>query len=143
MLKAFNPYGLLFIICILVPNIIYAYKNRVTDNIIWHNRFVEILEQIGRYGCIFFMIFNFTRFKTEPSSPALTIYLIINIILIFCYGMTWVFFFKKRTRTRAVLLAILPSIIFLFSGSINYNFPLILSTIIFAPNHFLISYNNH
>ena len=52
-----NTFGLVLVILLLIPNIIYAVrvknqKNKCT------NKFMNILEQIGRYGCMFLMIFN-------------------------------------------------------------------------------------
>lgn len=54
----FNVYGLFFIIVIMVPNIIYAIKCKDGFENKWKNKVVEIFEQIGRYGCFGFMIFN-------------------------------------------------------------------------------------
>ncbi len=53
----FNYYGLAIMAVIMIPNIIYAVKKK-NDGNDYHNKAVEIFEQIGRYGCMFLMIFN-------------------------------------------------------------------------------------
>lgn len=53
----FNYYGLAVMAVIMIPNIIYAVKHKNGEST-YHNKAVELLEQIGRYGCFAFMIFN-------------------------------------------------------------------------------------
>ena len=54
----FNLFGLILILVIMVPNIVFAIKCK--DGFVnrWRNKYVEIIEQVGRFGCIGFMIFN-------------------------------------------------------------------------------------
>ena len=54
----FNFFGLIFIAIIMIPNIIYVIKCK--DGFInkWSNKTIELLEQIGRFGCFGFMIIN-------------------------------------------------------------------------------------
>ena len=54
----FNPFGLVFIAIIMIPNIVFAIrcKDGFTNN--YRNKTVELVEQIGRFGCFGFMIFN-------------------------------------------------------------------------------------
>lgn len=54
----FNFYGLIFVAVILVPNLIFALKCKNGFLNSWHNKAVESAEQIGRFGCFGFMIFN-------------------------------------------------------------------------------------
>ena len=42
----FNPYGLVFIALILIPNIVFAIKCSDGFKNIWRNRVVEMLEQV-------------------------------------------------------------------------------------------------
>ena len=54
----FNYYGLIFIVLIMLPNIVYSIKNRNSAPNNYTNKIAEIFEQIGRYACMAFMIFN-------------------------------------------------------------------------------------
>ena len=145
----FNFYGLIFMIAIMIPNIIYAIKHKENfENISkWKNdkfkNATEILEQIGRYGCFTFMIFNFPgTYFGWIFQKAFLIYLSVNIILIFIYCLIWKICFNSNTIFKSLSLSISPSIIFLFSGILLQSVLLILSAIIFAPTHILISYKN-
>ena len=139
----FNIYGLIFIAIIMIPNIIYAIKCK--DGFInkWSNKTIELLEQIGRFGCFGFMIINIpgTWFGWW-SDEAFEVYLLIDAILVLMYCITWIVCFKKNTIFRALALSILPSVLFLFSGIMSRSVLLILSAVIFAPCHILISYKN-
>ena len=53
-----NIFGVLVIVLIMVPNIIYAVTHKDGFENIWNNKLVEGIEQIGRYGCFGFMIIN-------------------------------------------------------------------------------------
>ena len=79
-----NIFGLFFIVVIMIPNIIYTikYRDRFVNK--WSNKTVEIIENIGRFGCLGFMIFNIpgTWFGWF-SDKIFVIYLIVNIILLF------------------------------------------------------------
>lgn len=45
-------------------------------------------------------------------------------------------------KLKALSLSIIPSAIFLFSGVVLANIPLIVFAVLFAVNHILISYKN-
>ena len=139
----FNIFGLIFIVIIMIPNIIYAIKCK--DGFInkWSNKTIELLEQIGRFGCFGFMIINIpgTWFGWW-SDEAFAAYLVVDAILVLMYSIIWIVCFKKNTMFRALALSILPSVLFLFSGIMSRSVLLILSAVIFAPCHILISYKN-
>ena len=139
----FNIFGLIFIAIIMIPNIIYAIKCK--DGFInkWSNKTVELLEQIGRFGCFGFMIINIpgTWFGWW-SDEAFAAYLIVNAILVLSYCTIWIICFKKNTIFRALALSILPSVLFLFSGIMSRSVLLMISAVIFAPCHITISYKN-
>lgn len=42
----------------MIPNIVFAMKCKDGFENKWENKAVEIIEQIGRFGCFTFMIFN-------------------------------------------------------------------------------------
>ena len=139
----FNVFGLVFIVVIMIPNIIFAVRCKDGFENKWNNKVIEMIEQIGRFGCIGFMIFNVpgTWFGWW-SNEAFSIYLIIDSLLIALYCAIWVVFWKKNNVFRALALSIIPSVIFLFSGVMSRSILLIIATILFAPTHILISYKN-
>lgn len=142
----FNPWGFLFLSIIMIPNIIFAIKNKEAfENSIQKKWFkiLEIFEQIGRYGCFFCMMFNISgTYFGFSSNFSFRIYLIINGILIFSYCLIWITHFRKNNLFRGISLSVIPSIIFLFSGIISKSILLIIFSIIFAPCHIAISILN-
>ncbi|MGN0469130.1 MAG: hypothetical protein ACI4GY_10440 [Acutalibacteraceae bacterium] len=138
-----NIYGLIFVIIIMIPNIIFAIRCRDGFENKWKNKVVEIIEQIGRFGCFGFMIVHIpgTWFGWW-SDEAFAIYLIVDVVLILLYCIVWIICFKKNSMFRALALSIIPSVLFLFSGIMSRSVLLIVSAILFAPSHILISYKN-
>lgn len=138
-----NVFGVIFIVIIMIPNIIYALKIKEGFENKWNNKLVEIIEQIGRFGCFGFMLVNIpgTWFGWW-SDEAFAIYLIVNIILIALYCAIWFFCFSKNTVFKAVSLSVIPAVIFLFSGIMSRSILLIIASILFAPAHISISYKN-
>lgn len=113
----FNVFGLLFMLLIMIPNIVFACKCKDGFENKWKNQWVEMIEQIGRFGCFGFMIINIpgTWFGWW-SDEAFAIYLIVDALLVMLYCMIWIICFKKSNMFRALALSIIPSILFLFSG---------------------------
>ena len=138
-----NIFGLIFIIVIMIPNIIYAIKCKDGFANKWQNKTVERLEQIGRFGCFGFMIIHIpgTWFGWW-SDEAFAVYLIVDVILVLLYCIIWAVCFKKNTVFRALALSVLPSVIFFFSGIMIRSVLLLVSAVIFTPCHVLISYKN-
>lgn len=138
-----NIFGAIYITIIMIPNIIFAIKCK--DGFVnkWNNKVVEIIEQIGRFGCLVFMVINIpgTCFGWW-SDEAFAIYLIVNTVFIILYCAIWVICFKKNTLFKALSLSIIPSVIFLFSGIMSRSILLLVVAVLFAPTHILISYKN-
>ena len=139
----FNVFGMVFILIIMVPNIIFAIKCKDKFENKFNNKIVELLEQIGRYGCFCFMMFNIPNTGFGFSSgEAFALYLIINACLVLSYCVIWAICFKKDNMFKAISLSVIPSLVFLFSGFISHSVLLIASAIIFAPAHIFISCKN-
>ena len=138
-----NIFGMLFMIIIMAPNIIYALKCKDGFENKWNNKMVELVEQIGRFGCFGCMVINIpgTWFGWW-SDETFAIYLIVNSVLITLYCVIWIICFRKNTVFRALALSIIPSVIFLFSGIMSRSVLLILTSVLFAPAHIVISYKN-
>lgn len=134
-------YGLLLIVIIMIPNIIYM-KNRSIKNLTI-NRKIEFIEEVGRYGSMFFMIFNIGIFNYGYwFYKAKSVYFVLTIILTIVYCVVWGLYFKKATMKRSLLLAILPTLLFLISGIVTGNLFLILFSILFGIAHIFITFHN-
>lgn len=138
-----NIFGLAFIIAIMIPNILFALWHRDAFENKYKNKTVEVIEQIGRYGCFAFMIFNIPNARIiERFDTALAVYLTVNTALAVLYCAIWVFHLRKSSVFGAMSLSIIPSVMFLFSGIMCMSAPLIVSSLLFMPSHILISYKN-
>jgi len=139
----FNLFGFVFMIFIMLPNIVYAIRNKNGYDNIYHSKSIELLEQIGRFGCVGFMIFNVPgTWFGWTSDTSFALYLIIDSVLVILYCVLWIVFWKKHTLFKAFALSVLPSIVFLFSGVMSRSVLLILAALVFAPAHIIISYKN-
>ena len=119
-----NVFGLFFVSIIMIPNIVFAIKCKDGFENKWSNKLVEIIEQIGRFGCLGFMMINIPgTWFGRWSDEALAIYLITDTLLVIIYCAIWIVFFRKNSVFRALTLSIIPSVLF-------------------APSHILISYKN-
>lgn len=137
-----NIFGIVIIVFMLLPNIIYAVKFRGMENKC-KNKVMNILEQIGRYASMFLMIFNIGLAEFAFTIPELfVIYLIGNILLLFFYSIIWVLYFKEKTLWKNMALAIIPTLIFLLSGITLRHYLLVLSAIVFGIGHLYVTYHN-
>ena len=138
-----NFYGLAFMLVIMIPNIIFAIRNKDGFRNLWKNKLIEALEQIGRIGCFGFMVLMIPGCGFGFSSDeSFALYLIVNVVLLVAYCLIWIIFFKKNSIFRALALSIIPSVIFLTSGIFSRYIPLIVAAVIFTPCHITISYKN-
>lgn len=130
-----NLMGLIFVVLLLIPNVIYAIRFRGTGNPC-KVRSLNILEQIGRYGSMFLMVFNIGIAEFGFSSlPAFLFYLFGNSILLLLYWITWLIFMGKQTFWSRMTLAVLPALLFLVSGITLGHILLIISAVIFGVGH--------
>lgn len=138
-----NFSGLIVIVLMLIPNIVYSYKNKDAENKCT-NKIINIIEQIGRYSSMFLMIFNIGILEFGfYSKSSFIIWLFSIIILILLYLIFWVAYFRINNFTLAMALAIIPSLIFIGSGFILRHYLLAISGIIFAISHIYITYENN
>lgn len=139
----FNIFAFIFVVIILIPNIIFAMKYKDGFINYWNNKPSQIIEQIGRFGCFCFMIFNIPKtWFGFISDEMFSIYIIVNSILALSYCTIWIIYFKKNSIFRSLALSIIPSIIFIFSAICLRSIFLGVFSILFAPTHILISYMN-
>ena len=137
-----NIFGLILVVLILVPNIIYAFKFRDQQNKCT-NKIMNIIEQVGRYGCIFLMIFNIGIAEFGFASKAMfLVYLIGNATLLISYWIIWILYFKKQTYWEQLTLAIIPTCLFLLSGITMQHYLLVIWSVIFGIGHIFVTNKN-
>ena len=139
----FNLFGLVFITVIMIPNIVFAIrcKDGFANN--YGTKTVELVEQIGRFGCFGFMIFNIPgTWFGWASNESFALYLILDALLVTSYCILWIVCWKKNGVFKALALSIIPSVIFLISGIMTRSILLTVAALLFAPSHIFISYQN-
>ena len=139
----FNWIGLIIVVIIMFPNIIYAIKKKedFSNDI---GKTILLFEQIGRYGCMAFMIFNipYTYFNFWFGNALIT-YVVINAILVLIYVILFFATWNAKNLFKVLSLSILPSLIFIFSGITLLNIPLMVFGITFAVCHITVSVKNY
>lgn len=137
-----NIFGLIIVILLLIPNIIYAIKHRGEKHPAV-SRTALILEQAGRYACMLLMVFNIGLLKFGFGSIiGLLIYLFGNASLLIAYWICWGVYFKNPSRDIAMLLSIIPVVIFLLSGLTLRHWLLVIAAVIFGAAHIYITAGN-
>ena len=136
-----NFYGLMLIVLILIPNLIFAMKHPEGFENKWSNKLVETLEQIGRFGCFIMMVVK-TPWWGFSSAEAFIVYIAVSATLTLAYIVIWAVCFKKSSLFRALALSIIPSVLFIFCGAVSHEYILLALGILFAPCHIAISVKN-
>lgn len=138
-----DPYGLIIMVIIMIPNVIFAMKEKNFESK-YQNKLAEIIEQIGRFGSMFLIIFNVPvlEFGYWFDNGKL-IYMFLTGIFAVIYCFIWFMYFKKATMTKAMLLAIIPTIIFFSIGLIQLQVLLIITATLFGIGHIIITYKNN
>ncbi len=132
----FNYYGIAIMAVIMIPNIIFAIKNKNRYQNTYQNKAAEILEQLSRYACMALMVFNIPyTWIGFYFSFAEIVYIIVNSVFVLAYCLVWVVMWNKSGIVKALLLSIIPSLVFLFSGIMIGSIPLTVFAVIFAVTH--------
>ena len=139
----FNIFGLCFLTVIMIPNIVFAIRCKEGFANAFRCKWAEVLEQIGRYGCMATMVFHIPgTWLGWPSWEAFGLYLLTDGVLALLYCLIWVVFRKKHPMAKVLLLSLLPSLLFLVSGILSRSFLLILFSLLFGPAHIFLSCKN-
>ena len=137
-----NVFGAVIVVLMLIPNIVYALKNKGEKNLC-ANRFMNVVEQIGRYACIVLMWLPLLVWKFGFASVLdMMLYMACNGLLLAAYWIAFAFYMKRRTVRLAIVLAVLPSCIFLLSGILLQHWLLVAFAILFAIGHIYVTYKN-
>lgn len=138
----FNIFGLILVALLLIPNFIYAVKIKNQQNQC-SNKVMNILEQVGRFGCMFFMVFNIGIDEMGfRSVEAFLIYVFGNIVLMIAYWTIWMLYFNKQSYWKQIALAVLPTCLFLLSGITMQYYLLILFGVVFGIGHIYVASKN-
>lgn len=133
-MQFFNLYGLpviiiLFIVWMIFRNIDKKYKPP-TDSV---NRGLKGFEQIGGFVVIFLMVCGFGIQGDGFLSDTMKIFWIVSMVfLILLHIVSCIMFYRSRNHTLHMMTAIFPSIIFILTGLLEQDPPLLLFAIVFA-----------
>lgn len=137
-----NLFGAAFVILMLVPNIVYAIKNKGEKNLCT-NRFMNVIEQIGRYACIVLMWLPLLVWKFGFASVfEMILYIAGNGMLLTAYWISFAVYMKRKTPARSLTLAIIPACIFLLSGILLRHWLLAGFAVLFAVGHIYVTCKN-
>ena len=137
-----NVFGATIVVLILIPNIVYALKNKGEKNFC-ANRFMNVIEQIGRYACIIFMWLPLFVWEFGFASVfEMTVYMAGNGIFLTAYIVAFAIYLKKKNAGLALTLAILPACIFLLSGILLRHWLLVGAAVLFAVGHIYVTKKN-
>ena len=136
-----NLFGAGIVVLIMIPNIIYAVKQKQDEVQEKIPKYLSACEQVGRYGCIVLMWLPLLVWKFGFGSvEELLVYLIANGLLLLSYYLFWTFYFRKKALSNAMALAIIPTLIFLLSGILLRHWLLVIAAVIFGFAHCSITY---
>jgi len=138
-----NVFGAATVAIMMIPNIVYAIKNKDEKNLCT-NKFMNIIEQIGRYACIVLMwlpllVWEFGFAGVFP----MVVYVAGNAAMISAYVIVFAVYMKKRSAALAITLAVIPSLIFLMSGILLRHWLLVGFAAIFAVGHIYVTAKNN
>ena len=137
-----NVFGACIVALMMIPNIIYALRNRDEKNACT-NRLMNVIEQIGRYACIILMWLPLLVWKFGFSSTfGMMLYLGGNGVLLAAYWFFFAWYMKRKDAKLALLLAILPACIFLLSGLLLRHWLLVGFAVLFAVGHIYVTWKN-
>lgn len=136
-------FGGIIVFLLLIPNILYAFRHQELENKC-KNKPINFIEQIGRYGAMVLMIFplGVEEFGFY-SDTEFVLWLLLMVFLLITYWGVWWFYFKKSTLYTALILAIIPTIIFIAHGLFLRHWLLVIFGILFGISHIFITYRNH
>ena len=140
----FSYIGLLFLLMLMIPNIIWS-KNKPKDYDKYaenENKLLLVFERIGEIAvtCISLIFSDFNINK--PS--AWSIVLLVAFLLMILYEIYWIRYFKSEKTMKDMYSSILgipvagatlPVLAFILLGAYGKNLPLIISTLILGIGH--------
>lgn len=131
------------VVCLVLINII-AVRKGLADSFNSKYLLINILEQIGRYGCMALMIFPIFTKGWEFGFSSVTemlIWICLTMLLLMIYSLLWG---KKANGGAGIYygLAIIPVVLFLMNGILLQHFALVIVSLVFGIFHFIIVKEN-
>ncbi|MBQ7874363.1 MAG: hypothetical protein IJ306_04280 [Oscillospiraceae bacterium] len=127
---------------ILIPELLFSIHHPNENKC--KNKIMNFVEQLGRYSSMILMIMPLGVWEFGfKSTEEMIIYFAANAVLLAVYIGIWVLFFKKQSFAKAMMLAVLPVLVFAFCGIILRHWLLVGSAGIFALGHFYVTVKNH
>lgn len=137
-----NLFNLIIIGIMLIPNVMYAVRNKNAMNKCT-NRLMNLLEQVGRYGCIVFMLLPIGMESFGFGSILAFLIYLFSVPLFLCiYLMLWRSEFSEPTTGAEMALSIIPVLIFLLCGITMSHYLLIAAAIILTISHPYVTWQN-
>ena len=135
--------GALVVGLMLLPNMVYALKHKGIRNKC-QKKWMNLLEQVGRYSCIALMVLPIGKGEFGFSSVSdFLFYMAANAVLLITYWAGWFQYAKYPDREHALPLVLVPSCTFLFSGMALNHWLLMGAAVVFAVGHLLVTLENH
>ena len=125
---SFSVFGLILVILILIPSIIFGIKFSPVDipkNIDKTSNIFKVMEKIGQIGCIIVLLFLDVKFE---ATIKFYIFLVLVVFLYLLYYYCWVryvlngrqyIFLGNKLLFIPIPLATIPSLIFFITGLFN------------------------
>lgn len=137
-----NTFGMTFVVLMLLPNIIYEFKHKGSENLC-KNLLMNLVEQVGRYGSMFLMAFNIGILETGLSSKdTFLVWFFAMIALLMAYYVCWIPYYRNARPAFALALAIIPSLMFILSGILQRHWLLLVFAVLFSFGHIYITAYN-
>ncbi|RKQ22666.1 MULTISPECIES: hypothetical protein [Clostridia] len=137
-----NGWGAMIVIIMLVPNIIFGIKNPYLENKC-ENVIMNTIEQVGRYTSMILMIVPVLVEKFDFKSVfEMIFYIVVTSALLLLYLLVWFFYLKSQSTNKSILLALLPTMIFVISGILLRHWLLMIAGILFGIGHIFVTLQN-
>lgn len=126
-----NVYGLLFVIIMVVPHIVYARTHRYDIKSVG-NRAMVYIERIGKYCGAFLMAVNIGVLEKDFTSDLMKdFWLYSTAVLVAVYILLWILFFKINRKWIAYALTILAGFILMYCGLLQVKTLLLTAGIVY------------
>lgn len=142
-MQFFNLYGVpviavLFIVWLIFRKTDKKYQPKKEDI----NRGLKAFEQIGGFAVIFLMVCGFGIQGNGFLSETMRNFWIVSMVfLLLLHILSFIMFYHSRNHTLHMLTAIFPSVIFILTGLLEQDPPLLLFAIIFAIGKIYVTAN--
>lgn len=126
-----NIYGLLFVVIMAVPHIIYV-RVKSYDIKSVNNRAMVYVERIGKYCGAFLMAVNIGVLELGFTSELMKeFWLYSTTVLVAVYVVLWIIFFKTGKKALAYALTVLAGFILMYCGLLQVKTLLLTAGIVY------------